>query len=113
VTKPRITYGSVQTRRWLGFEAWQCAHSAVPAPVTVRHPRWTCTHAAFRALVMPNSGRCSLAWLSADPYIPVAVTIATAPSSLSRGTRNADSVCVWRDPDRHPSPYESGSADPR
>jgi hypothetical protein len=82
---PRITYGSVQTRRWLGFEAWQCAHSAVPAPVTVRHPRWTCTHAAFRALVMPNSGRCSLAWLSADPYIPVAVTIATAPSSLSRG----------------------------
>jgi len=58
-----------------------------------RHPRLTCTHAAFRALVMPNGGRCSLAWLSADPYIPVAVTIATTVL-LSRGTRNADSVCV-------------------
>ena len=26
----------------------------------------------LRSLVMPTSGRCSLAWLSADPYIPVA-----------------------------------------
>ena len=60
-----------------------------------RHPRLTCTHAAFRALVMPNGGRCSLAWLSADPYIPVAVTIATAPSSLAgaRGTPTRYACC--------------------
>jgi hypothetical protein len=59
VTKPRITHGSVQTRRY-------------PRRSLSPHPRRTWTHAAFRALVMPDSGRCSLAWLSADPYIPVA-----------------------------------------
>jgi hypothetical protein len=68
----RITYGSVQTRRWLGFEAWQCAHSAVSRAGHFRVTRDGRVYAAFRALVMPTSGHNSLAWLSADPYIPVA-----------------------------------------
>ena len=52
----RITYGSVQTRRWLGFEAWQCAHSAVTRAGHCRVTRDGRVH-------MP---RCSLAWLSAS-----------------------------------------------
>jgi hypothetical protein len=37
-TKPRFTCGSVQTRRWLGFEAWQCAHIAATRAVIVPSP---------------------------------------------------------------------------
>jgi hypothetical protein len=58
--------------------AWFRGHGSAPhSPVILcrslaRHPRWTCTHTAFHPLVMTNSGRWSLAWLSADPYIPMA-----------------------------------------
>jgi hypothetical protein len=60
-----------------------------------RHPRWTCTHAAFRALVMPNGGSSSLAWLSADPYIPVARddrdgTVVAGHAERRLGVRVAD-----------------------
>jgi hypothetical protein len=50
-----------------GFRGWQCAHIAVARAGHCRVTRDGRVHiAAFRPLVMPTSGPCSLAWLSAS-----------------------------------------------
>ncbi len=46
-----ITHSSVQTRRWLGFEAWQCAHSAVTRTGLCRLTR-------DRRVHVPRPARC-------------------------------------------------------
>jgi hypothetical protein len=52
----RITHGSVQTRRY-------------PRRSLSPHPRRTCTHAAFRALVMPNGlgAVIDARWIAGSP----------------------------------------------